>query len=1119
MMPTRESPRSPLRLRNLVDELVSQPLTLVVAPAGSGKSTLLAEWRQSLEATGRPVAWLDLSPLHADLSSFVGDLRDAFRDGHPEFGAETLRALANLPGSDDDWRLLVRAFRRDWSKVCVDDDASLCCLVDGFHTVTAGSPSDRFLSELLRNPLRDVHFALTSRGTVPAAAARLRAAGGLLEVAADELYLRHDEAAALLRSAGAEVDESVVTQLLAQTEGWVTGLLLASRALSKLPSEAHEEFVEQLTRHPDLFEYVASEVLEDEPPQRIKVVEYAAVLGRGRVRELEEITGDPDTPRHVEAAVDRGILQSQGSEVWVQRLWQEHLSARLNARLSAGEWAELQRHVGDVHEQAGRHEEALTSYAECEDWRSVGRVLASIGADWIGRGRGSTVQEWVARFPSEVAEREPALLYLQAGALARSTPDQAESMMRRAADAYAARGDRRREFEILIARVALLFLQGRYDEVRPLVRRIVRASRLFTRSEDRGLALTGLAAMAYMSRRFDLALRLSERAQRYTLDGVGAWVHALNRALIRGMRGDIEAAVEIVEAALRRDDLARNAYFYYTLRLQRGGLIAVLGDAAGGRAEIEAAMEALSEFKLRFGRDAGLRTLALSRAMAGDPEGALEAARERVEIHVEDDPAAEAAARARVAVHLWLMKDVERAASMAERSVALFEDVLPIQRHVWPWDFTTALCIMAWAGQGERAWSIAKTHWRRLRQKDAPFADHILLLQLHCVAHEAGDAKRATELAIEAWEVARRADLRFSDPLLGAQLSVRSAAIALRESSAPEFVLDRLRTIAPEVLPEILGSLVQDRVVGTRVRAVKLMSRLGGRDLHAPLQAATKDRSAKVAAAAASALKGLDLRPGFRLSLRTLGLFAAERGGVPVEGAEWKGAMPRRLLFRLIAAEGRAIARDTILADLWPDSDDDAARNNLRVALSRLHDALDPGRPSGSPGYFVESKGDTLVLRTDAIESWDLVEFRTAEREARASDRQGDTDIAIASYQRALDLYGGEFLPETRYDEWAIAIRTRLAESVRELGERVAELLLAAGRFDEVLAVAARLIGEDAADEAGWILRMRVYLEAGDRSAALRAFEEATEALRTILDIEPGEEMERLAAMARANPA
>jgi len=91
----------------------------------------------------------------------------------------------------------------------------------------------------------------------------------------------------------------------------------------------------------------------------------------------------------------------------------------------------------------------------------------------------------------------------------------------------------------------------------------------------------------------------------------------------------------------------------------------------------------------------------------------------------------------------------------------------------------------------------------------------------------------------------------------------------------------------------------------------------------------------------------------------------------------WKGHTTRRLLVRLLVVEGRAVPRERLREDLWPDAEPEAGRNNLRVAVSRLNDALDPDRPQGVAPHFVVAEGETLALRRESIEDWDVLRFRT----------------------------------------------------------------------------------------------------------------------------------------------
>ncbi|RIL00279.1 MAG: hypothetical protein DCC71_18825, partial [Proteobacteria bacterium] len=57
----------------------------------------------------------------------------------------------------------------------------------------------------------------------------------------------------------------------------------------------------------------------------------------------------------------------------------------------------------------------------------------------------------------------------------------------------------------------------------------------------------------------------------------------------------------------------------------------------------------------------------------------------------------------------------------------------------------------------------------------------------------------------------------------------------------------------------------------------------------------------------------------------------------------------------------------------------------------------------------------------------------------------------------------------------------------------------------------------DPADERAFALRMRVALARGDRAGALRAYQEAVTILRHELDIEPGPDLDNLAAQAKSS--
>ena len=160
-----------------------------------------------------------------------------------------------------------------------------------------------------------------------------------------------------------------------------------------------------------------------------------------------------------------------------------------------------------------------------------------------------------------------------------------------------------------------------------------------------------------------------------------------------------------------------------------------------------------------------------------------------------------------------------------------------------------------------------------------------------------------------------------------------------------------------------------------------------------------------------------DLKPRVVL----LGGFAAETGGAAVPDAAWRLRKAKELVKLLALADGHRLHREQAMDKLWPDRDPAAAANNLNQAVHAARKALGAGAITLLDG----------VLRLDA--DLDVEAFEHAAAEARR-ERSG------TACRRALALYGGELLPENRYDDWASLERERLAELRAELQELLAEL-------------------------------------------------------------------------------
>jgi predicted ATPase len=163
-----------------------------------------------------------------------------------------------------------------------------------------------------------------------------------------------------------------------------------------------------------------------------------------------------------------------------------------------------------------------------------------------------------------------------------------------------------------------------------------------------------------------------------------------------------------------------------------------------------------------------------------------------------------------------------------------------------------------------------------------------------------------------------------------------------------------------------------------------------------------------------------------RVTIRLLGGFGALVDGEPVPRAAWRLRKSRELVKLLALTPGHRLHREQAMDVLWGDRDPAAAANNLNQAVHVARRALGTS--------VIESRDGLLQLQAEV----DADEFERAAADAR---RAGTP----SAYRAALCVYGGELLPENRYDDWAETRRCDLADQHEALQRELTELGLVGG--------------------------------------------------------------------------
>jgi LuxR family transcriptional regulator, maltose regulon positive regulatory protein len=211
-------------LRADLDAADTGDVALVCAPAGYGKTMLLADWARSSLAAD--VAWVGLDRddndprrLWASVVASVAACPSVPSDSRmhapwvwppaaqPEFLAELGVALQRLP----------RPIR------LVLDDVHELVDREALHGIQI----------LMRNRPAGIQLVLASRLDPPLSLPRLRLAGRLWELRADQMRFSPAEAASLLELSGVQLEPGQVEVLHQRTGGWAAGLRLAGLAMAR----------------------------------------------------------------------------------------------------------------------------------------------------------------------------------------------------------------------------------------------------------------------------------------------------------------------------------------------------------------------------------------------------------------------------------------------------------------------------------------------------------------------------------------------------------------------------------------------------------------------------------------------------------------------------------------------------------------------------------------------------------------------------------------------------------------------------------------------------------------------------------------------------------------------
>jgi len=449
------------RVCQVVEQGLEGKLTLVSAPAGYGKTSALVDFAQHSPV---PVCWYTADERDRDLSVFIEYLVGAIGERFRGFGGRSRAALASLGG---DLFHDPTAIAGELVNEMLEIDTSFVVVVDNYDGLDGGFGIRTFVHRLLEILPFNCHLMLGSRVLPDVPVAHLVAKRQLVGLTARDLRFAPQEIRDILRSSWVEVSESQAEAIAANSEGWITGVLLLA---DMLRDESKAALLNEERATAETYGYLASEVLNRQPPDIQYFLCVSAVLREMSSRMCRQVLQIRESLALL-AEVERRSLfvtrfgRGAAATYRYHNLFRDFLHEQLRQR-DLARYTELHLRAAKRFERDDGVEEAVYHYLAAEDYPGATTLVERVAMEWFTRGRVETLLRWAEALPGEARVQAPRLsLYWSKVLTDRYDYERARQALAHAEAGFAARGDVVCLARVHNQRAALGLFEGRYEDV------------------------------------------------------------------------------------------------------------------------------------------------------------------------------------------------------------------------------------------------------------------------------------------------------------------------------------------------------------------------------------------------------------------------------------------------------------------------------------------------------------------------------------------------------------------------------------------------------------------------------------------------------------------------------
>ena len=242
------------------------------------------------------------------------------------------------------------------------------------------------------------------------------------------------------------------------------------------------------------------------------------------------------------------------------------------------------------------------------------------------------------------------------------------------------------------------------------------------------------------------------------------------------------------------------------------------------------------------------------------------------------------------------------------------------------------------------------------------------------------------------------------------------------------------------------------------------------------------------------------LLPGIRIE--TLGQFNIHSDNKVLDNKVFEGARPILLLKSIVLHGSKDIPKEILIDDLWPKATLKAGEKNFKINLHRLRKGIEPN-PKKEFGYsYIIQKAGLISLDPELV-TLDVDEFIAFGAKAVENERNNKLEIALELYEKAVEIYKGDYFAEEPYLEWISRKRDLFLARFGELLQKKAMLHEEMDQIEKAVETWQLILGADPYFEPAYQNLMILYADSGQKNKAIDVFQECRLLLKKDLGTKP----------------